>query len=153
MRLDEASRSGQQTESPSALPPGVAWRTRRAGFFSAARLALLRAAHTRWLLLVVALGILVADVLICTVPLYNTLVSDVQLQNTLASADSLQRNMQISIRSDTISQQLNQQLDLSVQNEAKGYLTPFSTPHPTEYLSSGLMNLKQAGSHQFGSVG
>ena len=153
MRLDEASRSGQQTESPSALPPGVAWQARRAGFFSAARLALLRAAHTRWLLLVVALGILVADVLICTVPLYNTLVSDVQLQNTLASADSLARNMQISIRSDTISQQLNQQLDLSVQNEAKGYLTPFSTPHPTTYLSSGLMNLKQAGSHRFGSAG
>ncbi len=95
MRLDEASRSGQQTESPSTLPADIAWRTRRAGFFSAARLALLRAAHTRWLLLVVALGILVADVLICTVPLYNTLVSDVQLQNTLASADSLQRNMQI----------------------------------------------------------
>ena len=153
MRLDEASRSGQQTESPSALPPGATWQARRAGLFSAARLALLRAAHTRWLLLVVALGILVADVLICTVPLYNTLVSDVQLQNTLASADSLQRNMQISIRSDTISQQLNQQLDLSVQNEAKGYLTPFSTPHPTLYLSSGLMNLKQAGTHTFGTVG
>ncbi len=153
MRLDEASRSGQQTESPSALPPVAVWRTRRAGFFSAARLALLRAAHTRWLLFVVALGILVADVLICTVPLYNTLVSDVQLQNTLASSDSLQRNMQISIRSDTISQQLNQHLDQSVQQEAKGYLTSFSTPHPTLYLSSGLMNLKQAGSHTFGGVG
>ncbi|HEY7094238.1 MAG TPA: hypothetical protein VH393_13730, partial [Ktedonobacterales bacterium] len=124
MRLDEASRSGQQTESPSPLPPGAPWQARRAGLFSAARLALLRAAHTRWLLVVVALGILVADVLICAVPLYNTLVSDVQLQNTLTSADSLQRNMQISIRSDTISQQLNHQLDLSVQNEAKGYLTP-----------------------------
>jgi putative ABC transport system permease protein len=153
MRLDEASRSGQRAEAPSALPPGVAWRTRRAGLFSAARLALLRAAHTRWLLLVVAIGILVADVLICTVPLYNTLVSDVQLQNTLGSADSLQRNMQVSVRSETISQPFSQQLDESVQHDARSYLSSFSQPHPTVYLTSGLMTLKQAGTHKFGGVG
>src|SRR6185437_1201181 len=111
MRLDEASRSGQRTAAPVRTAPGTAWKTGRAGFFSSARLALLRAAHSRWLLLVVALGILVADVLICTVPLYNTLVSDAQLQNAILSAETPTRNMQVSIRTDTVNQDAQNQAD------------------------------------------
>jgi ABC-type antimicrobial peptide transport system permease subunit len=138
---------------PSALPADTNWRARRAGFFSAARLALLRAAHTRWLLLVVAIGILVADVLICTVPLYNTLVSDVQLQNAITSSDSLARNMQVAVRSQAISRSVQQEADSEVRREADRYLTSFSAPKPTTYLTAGVMSLLQAGSHTFGSIG
>ena len=153
MRLDEASRSSQRTDMPSALPADTNWRARRAGFFSAARLALLRAAHTRWLLLVVAIGILVADVLICTVPLYNTLVSDIQLQNAITSSDSLARNMQVAVRSQAISRSVQQEADSEVRQEAARYLTSFSAPKPTTYLTAGVMSLLQAGSHTFGSIG
>ena len=153
MRLDEASRSSQRTDMPPALPADTHWRARRAGFFSAARLALLRAAHTRWLLLVVAIGILVADVLICTVPLYNTLVSDIQLQNAITSSDSLARNMQVAVRSQAISRSVQQEADSEVQQEADRYLTSFSAPKPTAYLTAGVMALLQAGSHTFGSPG
>ena len=153
MRLDEASRSSQRTDMPSALPADTNWRARRAGFFSAARLALLRAAHTRWLLLVVAIGILVADVLICTVPLYNTLVSDIQLQNAITSSDSLARNMQVAVRSQAISRSVQQEADSEVRQEADRYLTSFSAPKPTAYLTAGVMALLQAGSHTFGSPG
>lgn len=153
MRLDEASRSSQRTNGPISLPAGGAWRARRAGFFSAARLAMMRAAHSRWLLLVVALGILVADVLICTVPLYNTLVSDIQLQNAMTGSDTLARNMQVSVRSETISPAVQQQAAAEVQQQADRYLTAFSAAHPTSYEVSGVLALNQAGSHTFGSVG
>jgi ABC-type lipoprotein release transport system permease subunit len=154
MRLDEASRRGQQRmEITSGAPSSITWRGRRAGIFSAARLALLRASHSRWLLLVVAIGILVADVLICTVPLYNTLVSDIQLQNTIASSDSLARNMQVAVRTQNISQPVSRQIDTVVRQQAMGYLTNFSSPQPTVYTTSGVMELNQAGSHTFGGVG
>ncbi|MGE5333108.1 MAG: ABC transporter permease [Nitrososphaerota archaeon] len=153
MRLDEASRSGQRAGGQSALATGAVWRSRRAGFFSAARLAMLRAAHSRWLLLVVALGILVADVLICTVPLYSRLVSDVQLQNTVANSDSLARNMQIAVRTQNVSRSLQQQVTGEIQQQANKYLASFSTPHPTSYITSGGLSLDQAGTHIFGSVG
>jgi ABC-type lipoprotein release transport system permease subunit len=100
------------------------------------RLALLRAAHTRWLLLVVALGILVADVLICTVPLYNTFVSDLQLQNAMTRADSVQHNMQVTVRITGVSQSVSQKIASTVQGEADQYLSSFTTPHPTAYVTS-----------------
>jgi putative ABC transport system permease protein len=153
MRLDEASRSGQRTDTLTALPADTAWRARRAGLFSAARLAMLRAAHSRWLLFVVAIGILVADILICTVPLYNTLVSDIQLQNTIATADSLARNMQVDVRTPTIDPSLSQHIDSVVQREGSGYLGGFSTARPATYVTSGIVTLQQAGSHMFGSLG
>ncbi|HEX5546978.1 MAG TPA: hypothetical protein VFX24_06165, partial [Ktedonobacterales bacterium] len=158
MRLDEASRHGRPGSEPSDLWSGVseagssnaAWRTGRAGIFSAVRLALLRASHTRWLLLVVAIGILVADVLISTVPLYNTIVPNIQLQNAMARADSLQSNMQVIMSTPTVDRALNDQVSRSVQYLADSYLAPFSAPHPTIYLTSGLLSLDQAGAHKFG---
>ena len=147
MRLDEASRSGQRMENRTrSAPRNGAWRTRRAGFFSSARLALLRASHSRWLLLVVALGILVADVLICTVPLYNTLVSDAQLRNAILSAETPVRNMQISVQTPTIDQGAQDQADKAVQQDANTYLGSFSQPHPTVYYTAGIMALSEAGS-------
>jgi ABC-type antimicrobial peptide transport system permease subunit len=140
MRPDEASRRDQQKGAPATLsatlPTSTAWRARRAGFFSAARLSLLRATHSRWLLLIIALGILVAVVLICTVPLYNTLVSDLQLQNAITRADLVQRNMQVSVRSTGVNQSVGQQIASEVQSEADHYLTRFTAPHLTAYVTS-----------------
>lgn len=132
MRPDETPRHDQQR----ATPNGAGWRARRAGFFSAAQLAWLRTARSRWLLLIVALGILVADVLICTVPLYNTLVSDVQLQNAITRADVVQRNVQVSVRSTGVNRSVSQRIAREVQTEADHYLSHFIAPHPTTYVTS-----------------
>jgi putative ABC transport system permease protein len=132
---------------------GAPHRMTRAGLFSAARLAMLRAAHARWLLLVVAIGILVADILICTVPLYNTLVSDIQLRSAITSADPLASNMQVAIRTDGISSSLDSKIATGVQSLANDYINGFSTNHPTRYVTSGVLALNQAGSHTFGGVG
>jgi putative ABC transport system permease protein len=153
MRLDEARRSRGQATTPSVLPTNSAWRMRRAGVFSSARLAMARAAHSRWLLFIVALGILVADILICTVPLYNTLVADAQLQNTLADNESLARNLQIVIRSQPVSAARSQDVDTQLRNQADQYLRSFSLPQPTSYVKSGLLALNQAGSRTFGVGG
>ena len=73
MRLDETSQSSQQAEAQGEVldpsSPARVLAMQRAGVFSTLRLALLRTSHSRWLLLVVALGILLANILICTVPL------------------------------------------------------------------------------------
>ena len=146
MRLDEASRTGQRTGTPPMrAPTTTAWRTGRAGFFSSARLALLRASHSRWLLLVVALGILVADILICTVPLYSTLVSDAQLQSAIQSAETPVRNMQVSVRTDRVERDRQDQAAQAVAADAHTYLSSFSQPHPTDYLTAGVAALLQAG--------
>lgn len=158
MRLDEAPRRGPSGSEPSEMWSGMsavgssdaAWRAQGAGVFSAVRLALLRASHTRWLLLVVAIGILVADVLISTVPLYNTIVPNIQLQNAMARADSLQSNMQVIMSTPTVDRALNDGITRDVGRLADSYLAPFSAPHPTIYLTSGLLSLDQAGSHKFG---
>ena len=52
---------------------------------SSSRLAIWRLGRSFRLLLAVGFGILVAVVLICTVPLYNSLVSNVQFQRQLSA--------------------------------------------------------------------
>ncbi|HEY1387736.1 MAG TPA: FtsX-like permease family protein [Ktedonobacterales bacterium] len=160
MRLDEAPRRDKPRGEPSDLWSGMsaagssdaAWRTGGAGVFSAVRLALLRVSHTRWLLLVVAIGILVADVLISTVPLYNTIVPNMQLQNAMARSDTLQRNMQVVMSTSIVNRARSEGISHAVQSLADSYLAPFSAPHPTVYLNSSLLSLDQAGAHKFGGL-
>ena len=132
MRLDEASQSNQQPDTSELAPPLITLPMRRAGFFSTARLALLRASHTRWLLLVVALGILLADILICAVPLYNTLVSNVQLQNAIANSAGVKSNMQVSVQTTTVNRDLQQQADAIIRKTQRQYLGAVSRPTPTD---------------------
>ena len=139
MRLDETSQSSQQPEtqgvvqgetSEPASPPGV-FPMQRAGFFSALRLALLRAKHSRWLLLLLALGIVLADILICTVPLYNTLVSNVQLQSAIASSAGVKSNSQVSVQTSTVDRDLQEQAGAIIQKTRRQYLGGVSQPTPS----------------------
>lgn len=61
------------------------------------RLALLRLRRSLRLLLAVGIGMLVAVVLICTVPLYSTLVSNVQVRHVLTTAASPDVNMEVQV--------------------------------------------------------
>lgn len=73
----------------------------RGGFspLPAMRLALLRLRNSLRLLLAVAVGMLVAVVLICTVPLYTTLVSNVQVRHVLTTAASSDINIEAEVTS------------------------------------------------------
>src|SRR5215469_13283212 len=111
--------------------PGVR-RIKRASIFSSLRLALLRLTRSWELLLAVGAGILVAVVLICTVPLYDSLVANIQLQRAINTGDPTVRNVQPSITSSLITPQLREKADHVVTGLANQYLN-FASPTPIYY--------------------
>src|SRR5262245_38642538 len=105
--------------------PGNIWKGRRAGLFSSARLALLRLTRGWRLLLVVALGILAAVVLVCAVPLYDTLVIDSQLQRTLRTSAPIQRNVQVEVTTDHVAPALRAAVSPVITRLQRRYLADF----------------------------
>src|SRR5262245_42325573 len=119
MRVDHATRSAPlSTTSGNIRQAGTAagaairsqrstgWRSRRASPFSAAWVGILPLRRSWPLLSTVALGILVAVVLIATVPLYTALVTDVQLQRELTLAGPLARNVEVVATSRSLTDQV-----------------------------------------------
>ncbi len=60
--------------------------------------------------------------------------------------------MQVSVAT-AISRDVQEEAASEVRQEADRYLTSFSVPKPTTYLTVGVMSLLQAASHTFGSIG
>src|SRR5262249_25711541 len=92
MRLTEDRRAaarqrvGDRT-SPSAVSAHATLRSGRAARpGSTLRLAIKRLGGVRLLLALLSVGMLVAAVVACTIPLYNALVSNVQLQHSLTAS-------------------------------------------------------------------
>jgi putative ABC transport system permease protein len=101
------------------------------------------------LLLAVAFGILVAVVLICTVPLYTTLVGDVQLQQTLGQTSAIDRNIQIQVRSQQVVSGADQATSSRVGRLALNNVSGFVADASTYYVVSDPMLLVQVGSQTF----
>ncbi len=125
------------------------WRSRRAGLSSSGWLALLRVRRSWALLSAVALGILVAVVLICTVPLYNTLITDVQLQRELNDAGPFGRNVQVRTDTTHIEPALRTTNDAKIRPLAQQYLRTFVAASPSYIVESDLTLLTNAGSQTF----
>lgn len=158
MRLEEArqpqtarsvgSRAGSQRRGRGAGP----WRGSRASAFSAVRLAILRLTHGRALLAAVALGMLVAVTLICTVPLFNSLIVDTQLQQYVNTNDPAQRNIQATVSTAQISQALRQQTTALAPQLRQRYLAAFTEAAPTYFSVSDSMILANAGAYTYSPV-
>jgi len=101
------------------------------------------------MLAAVALGILVAVVLISTVPLYDTLITDVQLQRELTTAGPLGRNVQVRTDSTVIDPGLRATNDAKIKPLAQQYLRAFVSASPSYAVESGLTLLTSAGSQTF----
>ena len=96
----------------------------------------MRLAH-RWpLLLAVAVGMLVAIVLICAVPLYNTLVSNIQLQQALANAGPVGRNISATVESDHITAALHASTDGEVRSLGQNTFSAYTSPQPSYSVMS-----------------
>src|SRR5487761_2004360 len=157
MRLEEAR---QQQTARGARPRGGAqregsaspWRGNRASVFSAVRLALLRLTHGRALLAAVALGMLVAVTLICTVPLFNSLIVDTQLQQDINTKDPADRNVQVTVNASQVSQGMRQQTSALVPQLAQRYLGNFTSPAATYFSVSDTLILHSAGAQTFDPV-
>lgn len=166
MRADVARQSGAGGQrghiSPNQSPPpygssgatrgkrGSGFsRTRGASPFSPLILAFLRFTRSWRLLLAVTFGMLVAIVLICTVPIYDSLIANVQLQRVLHDAGSLRRNMEVRTQSDSISAAAHSSLDGSVSSLGQRYLAPYVEHTPTYYVASEPVLLGQAGARSY----
>lgn len=158
MRLEEAN---QQTQPRIArvpagatghgATPGGPWRGKRASVFSSVRLAIARLSHGRALLAAVALGMLVAVTLICTVPLFNALIIDTQLQQAINTGDPADRNVQTYVTS-YVSNQARHDAQSMVPQLGQQYLGDFTTGAPTAYAVSDALILRGAGSYTFDPV-
>lgn len=157
MRLEEArpqtargggSRGGSQGRGRGAGP----WRGSRASVFSAVRLALLRLSHGRALLAAVALGMLVSVTLICTVPLFNSLIVDTQLQQYINTKDPAKHNIQAIVTTSQISQATRQQANALIPRLRQQYLAGFTAPNATYYSVSDTMILAAAGAYTYSPV-
>src|SRR5215813_2804597 len=142
-------RSALGTASSGRGRRGGAWKRQRAGVTSSVRLALLRLTRGWRLLLVVALGILAAVVLVCTVPLYDTLVVDLQLQRTLNTSDVAARNLQAEVASAQVTSATRDAANPVIAQLQGQYLAGFTDPSPTYYLTSDPILALQAGAHKY----
>ncbi len=121
----------------------------RAGAFSAARIAFMRMSRGWALLLAVALGIFVAVVLICTVPLYTTLVGDVQLQRGLGQSSAIGRNIQVQVKSQQVVTAADQATSSQVEHLVQSNISGFVAGTSTHYVVSDPMLLVQVGAQTF----
>jgi putative ABC transport system permease protein len=127
----------------------VQWRSGQASLFSAAVLASRRLRSGFRLLLAVGVGIFVAVVLICSVPLYNALISNVQLQASINSNGPVGRNVEIQVASTPFSARLRSQESSQVGPLAAQYLGDFTQPDANNYLTAEPMLLAAVGEQTF----
>lgn len=124
-------------------------RGRAPGVSSTLRLAIFRLARGWRLLAGMAGGILIAVVLLCTVPLYDSLVAGIQLQQTLASSAPQTRNVQVHIDNDRIAAAYRDAANPYVTSLGRKYLGAFTEPVTNYYVTSGGTLLSRVGSLSF----
>ncbi|GEM_PF-761343 len=142
-------RGGTRNTRGRQRSPAPFWRGRRAGVLSATRLALMRLSRNSGLLALIALGVLVADILICIVPVYTGLVTNLQLQSTLSANDPVARNVETVVTSGQVSASVTQFADSAVRRIGAQQIGSFTSPHITYYLMTDPFLLIQAGKHTY----
>ena len=145
----EPGRAGPGAPGSAASRQRNLWNGRRPSFFSAARLARMRLRSGWQLLLAVGVGILVAVVLISTVPLYSSLVANVQLQATINQEGSIGRNVEIQVSGSPFTGALSDQEDQLVRGFARQYLASIAQPDVTTYDTAEPMLLQTLGAKTF----
>jgi hypothetical protein len=119
---DESQQGGEPVRPRSFVSP-----------FSSSRLALWRLRRSLRLLLAVGFGILVAVVLICTVPLYSSLVTNVQMQHQLSIQTPPDLNIQVDTTLATVNSTTAADVIGATASAAGQYLNRFA-PKTTWYM-------------------
>ncbi|HEV8193386.1 MAG TPA: hypothetical protein VGP82_18135, partial [Ktedonobacterales bacterium] len=147
-RRQTARRVGDNT-SPNTARARSNFRSGRAvGPGSTVRLAIIRLGRARALLALLTLGMLVAAVIACTIPLYNVLVSNVQLQHTLAASSPAGYNLDaFAAYNNHFSDQAN--LDSEVRRFASQNVGNVTSPAPLHYADSDPVLVQKIGQHTF----
>ncbi|HEX6799473.1 MAG TPA: FtsX-like permease family protein [Ktedonobacterales bacterium] len=111
------------------------WRAVWPGPLAAARVAALRLRHAWRPLLAVNLGVLIASVLICALPLYTGVIADIQLQRLLATAPVTQVNLDIGVTTSSIQSSAADQISANVRDTAFGEIDDFASAYSSRYAS------------------
>ncbi|HEY7835749.1 MAG TPA: FtsX-like permease family protein [Ktedonobacterales bacterium] len=111
----------------------------RASLFSAARLARMHLARGWRMLLIVGLGMLVAVVLLASVPLYSLLIGNVQLQATLYGDEPVARNVELQVPGTPLTADLAQRADAIAHPLGTRALAAYTDPAVTRYYSAEAM--------------
>jgi len=120
-------------------PSRMMWNSQSAGPLATLHLARLRLSRNAALLGVVGLGIVLAVVLMCTVPLYTTLIGDIQLHQAIAASGPIATNVQVNAHSDEISQQLHVDASTTMSTLEQRYLDPIVHRPSLSYATSDEM--------------
>ena len=126
---------------PTAGEPPRPRLGRRVAPRAALRLARLTLASQGGRMLLVALGTVVAVVLICTVPLYSTLVANIQLQAAINGAGPVGRNVEAVVGTSDISAQAQQEGDGIIRPLGAQYLAPITQPQVSNFLIADTVSL------------
>ncbi|HEV2461662.1 MAG TPA: ABC transporter permease, partial [Ktedonobacterales bacterium] len=145
-RDDDAPMLDDATDAEDRLP---LWDAGGAGPGSVLGLARLRVTRGGGLALAVAFGMLVAVVLICTVPLYNALVTNLQLEHAVTSGPPVTRNVWIDMRNQRVSPVDRTDEDPVVDRLGHQYLAGFTAAAPTFFVQSSELLLEQAGTRDY----
>jgi FtsX-like permease family protein len=97
------------------------------------------------LLLASGVGILVAIVLICAVPLYGNLMADIQLQSTISQEGPAGRNVEVQLSGAPFTASLRDNENQLVSGAGSAYLSAFAQPAVSRYFTADQMLLAQAG--------
>lgn len=150
MRLTEDRRQTARQEREGDSPRKTRARRsgRAAGAGSTLRLAIMRLGRARALLVLLTLGMLVATVIACTIPLYNALVSNVQLQRTLTTSAPASHNFDAYA---TYSHQFTKQaaLDSEVRRLATQNIGSVTDPAPLHYAVADPVLVQRIGPQTF----
>lgn len=136
---------------------------------AAVRLARMRLSRSRGLLAMVGFGMLIAAVLLCTVPLFTTLMGNFALQQQLRAGGNGVQNVEVQLQTFTPSATSSASpgsvttassggsanptsttyYDSTIQSIATRNLHAFVAPAPNIYLQSDQTVLVQAGTHSY----
>ncbi len=134
---------------PAKRRPGGVWKSRHASIVSAGQLAVAQLGSGWRLLLGVGVGILVAVVLISTVPLYDDLMTNVQLQATINQEGDVSRNLEIAASANQFTAALAHNEDASVRANAARYIGAFTQADVTNYYAADPMLISTLGAQRF----
>lgn len=142
----EAANSGRPRAGSASYDTGRRlWQRRRASPLSPAQLAIARLVSGWRLLLAVGVGILLAVMLMCTVPLYDALMTNVQILATINHADAAARDVEIVTTASPFSDDVRQQTNARVLADGKQYLGAFTGRTVSTYLTTDPLLLAHVG--------
>ncbi|MFI5274806.1 MAG: hypothetical protein ACHQ4H_17380, partial [Ktedonobacterales bacterium] len=146
MRVDVERRAGAAGDQHDGDPNRRLWSRGRVSPVATLRLAAYRLSRGRGVALAAGLGMLVAVVLLCTVPLFIALTSNLQLEHTLNTSLPQERNLWLSTLNSQIAPAQRATQDPLARALGRRFAASFTEPAPTYSVTANpVLLLRETG--------